>query len=197
MTNIQTSSNEIRQLLNNAQKILIASHIRPDGDAIGSCLGLGLALRAIGKTVTIVLSDGAPSTFHHLPGRKSIVRSVDPGTSFDLTISLDASDPERLGSAFGDRKVDLQIDHHITNVNFGKYNFVDSKSVATCAILGQHLSEWGLPLNDEIATVLLTGILTDTIGFQNIQYECRSLTDCCRFDGSWCKFTGHISSSTC
>ena len=123
MTQAQTSSNKIQELFKSAQTILIASHIRPDGDAIGSILGMGLALRELGKTVSIVLSDGVPSNFNYLPGRKTIVRSVNAKTNFDLTISLDASDPDRLGSAMGGREIDLQIDHHITNVNFGKYNF--------------------------------------------------------------------------
>lgn len=166
MTQAQTSSNEIRDLIKNAQTILVASHIRPDGDAIGSILGMGLALRELGKTVSIVLSDGVPSNFNYLPGRKTIVRSVNAKMTFDLTISLDASDPDRLGSAMGGREIDLQIDHHITNVNFGKYNFVDPVSVATSAVISKHLDDWALPVNAEIATVLLTGILTDTIGFR-------------------------------
>lgn len=166
MIQAQTSSNKIRQLIEDAKTILIASHIRPDGDAIGSCLGMGLALRQIGKSVSIVLTDGVPANFNYLPGVKSIVRSVKNDLTFDLTISLDASDPERLGIAMGGREIILQIDHHITNVNFAKYNFVDPLSVATSAIISRHLQEWGLPINAEIATVLLTGILTDTIGFR-------------------------------
>lgn len=170
-----TSHKAIKEKLSNANKVLLASHIRPDGDAIGSLLGMGLALEAAGKQVTMVLTDGVPANFRYLPGYEKIQRSVSLENEFDLTVSLDASDPERLGAAFGERKVGINIDHHVTNIMFGELNYVDPKSVATCAILAEHLPTWGLPVSSEVATSLLSGIITDTIGFRTSNMNPKAL----------------------
>jgi len=166
---------EIKSLFNNKDTFLIASHIRPDGDAIGSALGLGLALRNFGKDVTIYLADGVPSNFHHLPGSQTVIKSLDVHSSFDLVISLDSSDQERLGEAFSNKNVDLQIDHHVTNVNYAKINLIDPSAVATCAILAEFLPKWDLQISEEIATLLMTGILTDSIGFRTSNTTSKSL----------------------
>jgi phosphoesterase RecJ-like protein len=155
---------QIRQLIKGAGKILVASHIRPDGDAVGSLLGLGLALQGCGKTVSMVLADGVPASFRHLPGAPQITRKIQ-GT-FDTTIVVDASDLVRIGSAFTGQVIDLNIDHHITNLNFARINFVDSQAEATAAILATHLPEWGLEITEPVAKALLTGIVSDTIGFR-------------------------------
>ncbi|NPV78138.1 MAG: bifunctional oligoribonuclease/PAP phosphatase NrnA [Anaerolineae bacterium] len=154
----------IRGLLQNAQTVLVLSHIRPDGDAVGSLLGLGLALQHAGKEVTMVLADGVPSNFRHLTGSNQIVRRVNG--NFDLTATVDCSDIARTGNVLGERPVDLNIDHHITNQNFGKVNLVDSAAVATSAILAEVLPALGLPLNRPVAEALLTGLVSDTIGFR-------------------------------
>src|SRR5512136_465251 len=99
---------QIRQLINRAGKIMVVSHIRPDGDAIGSLLGLGIALQEGGKTVSMVLADGVPASFRQLPGAAQITRKVQ-GT-FDTTIVVDASDLQRIGNAFSGQVIDLNID---------------------------------------------------------------------------------------
>ncbi len=160
------TSEEIAALFQSANTFLITSHIRPDGDAIGSALALSLALRQKGKDVTIGLADGIPSNFKHLPASETVIKNIDPTQTFDRLISLDASDAERLGSIVTGRSIDLQIDHHITNVAFAQYNFVDPLAVATCAILAKNFHNWQLSISPQIATLLMTGILTDTIGFR-------------------------------
>ncbi len=163
----------IRRQLQEANRILIVSHIRPDGDAVGSLLGLGLALEAIGKDVQMVLEDGLPASFGFLEGSKRIRMRAEG--EFDLVISVDASDIERTGEALlnvrrsdgGDGSVpDINIDHHITNLNFGRYNLVETGAAATAEIIANHLDDLGLPLTLEIASALLTGIITDTLGFK-------------------------------
>jgi phosphoesterase RecJ-like protein len=114
---------EIRGLLQNANKVGLTSHKRPDGDAIGSVLGLGLALIEAGKDVQLVLRDGISHTFRHLPGADLIKRSFKE--ECDLYIALDCSDLERTGNTLEGRRVDLVIDHHITNEGFGTHNLVD------------------------------------------------------------------------
>lgn len=159
-----TLLSDIQTLLQNAQTVLVLSHIRPDGDAVGSLLGLGLALQDAGKDVTMVLSDGVPSNFRHLTGSNLITRR-DKGNS-DLIVTVDCADVARTGNILSERPVDLNIDHHITNQNFGKLNLVDPTAVATSAILASLLPELGLPLNRPIAEALLTGLVSDTIGFR-------------------------------
>lgn len=167
---------QIRELLHGAERVLIASHVRPDGDAIGSVLGLGLALEEAGKTVQMVLVDGVPANFRHLRGSERILRR--PDGAFDLFISLDCADRKRLGEPLqGLGKPHLNIDHHVTNERFGELNLIEAEAVATAAILTEHLPHWGLPITPAIADALLTGIVTDTLGFRtnNVTPHCLRL----------------------
>jgi phosphoesterase RecJ-like protein len=165
-------SQTIREQIQAAQRFLIVSHIRPDGDAIGSLLGLGMALIQAGKDVRMVLVDGLPQNFRFLPGSDQIHRGTGNLDSFDYVIVVDCSDLQRVGALangrplLGDRVPDLNIDHHITNLNYARLNLVVPEQVATAAIIAFNLPFWGLSYNQSIATALLTGIVTDTIGFR-------------------------------
>lgn len=151
--------------LHQAQRILLASHIRPDGDAIGSLLGMGLALAAAGKQVQMVSSDGVPSSLQHLPGSELIAYRAQG--DFDMLVVLDSSDLSRVGAALnGHREPDLNIDHHVTNLNFARLNLVDTSAAATAEMLAILLPQWGFPLDQASASALLTGMITDTIGFR-------------------------------
>ena len=155
----------IKERLEKARNVIIASHVRPDGDAIGSLLGLGLALRDVGKSVQMVLVDGVPSSFKHLEGSELIVK--EPTAEFDTFITVDSADFKRVGKPFENfGRPDINIDHHITNENFGKINLIEPEEVATAAILARHLPEWGYNITKSIAAALLTGIVTDTLGFR-------------------------------
>jgi len=155
----------IETALHAAQNTLIVSHVRPDGDAIGSMLGLGLALQAAGKTVQMVLSDGLPASFRHLPGSGQVKK--EPQAGFDLFITVDCADFRRVGKQFETmRKPDINIDHHITNERFGDLNLIEPEAVATAAILTDHLPKWGLEISRDVAANLATGIVTDTLGFR-------------------------------
>jgi phosphoesterase RecJ-like protein len=156
---------EIKERLGAAQKVLIASHIRPDGDAIGSLIGLGLALQNAGKTVQMVLADGVPSSFRYLEGSDQVRKEV--GGDIDTFIAVDCADFKRLGKPFQSMgPPDINIDHHITNERFGKINLIEGKAVATAAILTHYLPDWGYEINQPIAAALLIGIITDTLGFR-------------------------------
>lgn len=155
----------IRDRLKQAQRILIASHIRPDGDAIGGVLALGLALRERGKDVQMVLNDGVTPTFRHLPGSDRV--RTRPEGDHDLYLVLDCADPRRLGAALeACGQPDINIDHHVTNQAFGRVNLIEPEAVATCSILTRYLPQWDLPLTKAVAENLVTGIVTDTLGFR-------------------------------
>jgi bifunctional oligoribonuclease and PAP phosphatase NrnA len=155
----------IKDRLRAAQNILITSHVRPDGDAIGSMLGLGLALQNAGKTVQMALADGVPSSFRYLEGSDR-VRKI-PDRDFDTFITVDCGDFKRLGKPFQNfGQPDINIDHHITNERFGLLNLIEGQEVATAAILTSYLPTWGYEITRPIAAALLTGIITDTLGFR-------------------------------
>jgi bifunctional oligoribonuclease and PAP phosphatase NrnA len=164
MTN-DALNDQLREEFRRAGSILIVSHIRPDGDAVGSLLGLGLSLQTAGKQVQMVLSDGVPVSFRHLPGANQVLRKVQD-RSFDLAVVVDCSDLQRTGPALGGRAPDINIDHHVTNLNFARINVVLPEAQATAVILSEYLETWGLPVTEPVAKALLNGIVSDTIGFR-------------------------------
>ena len=161
----QGNTGAIKERLEKSKNVVIASHVRPDGDAIGSLLGLGLALRDSGKSVQMVLVDGVPSSFKHLEGSELILN--EPKEAHDTFITVDSADFKRVGKTFENfGQPDINIDHHKTNEKFGKLNLIESEEVATAAILARHMPEWGYNITKPIAAALLTGIVTDTLGFR-------------------------------
>ncbi len=167
LTKMKTSTLDetIRQQFAAAQQFVIVGHIRPDGDAIGSMLGLAHALRAAGKHVDCVLQDGLLEKYAFLPGSGEILTSVP--NSYDYLIVVDSSDIMRTGQVLdGLAAPDLVIDHHNTHDDFGKVEYVLPEVEATALILVDSLPKWGLTITREVATCLLTGLLSDTIGFR-------------------------------
>jgi len=155
----------IKELLAQAQSVVVVSHIRPDGDAIGSLLGMGLALRHAGKQVQMVLQDGLPEKYSFLAGADQVKRKIEE--PFDTLVVVDCSDLPRTGTVIAEEKQpDLVIDHHKTNLAFGRLNLIDPQAVATSAILAEKLPEWGLKIDKDVAECLLTGLVGDTIGFR-------------------------------
>jgi phosphoesterase RecJ-like protein len=147
-----------------ASRVVVVSHLRPDGDAIGAVLGLGLALQAQGRMVEFILADGLPSSYRHLPGSDLVRRTASQGPA--LRVVVDCSDMLRTGGALGDQPADINIDHHVTNEQFAGLNCVMAEEVATCAILAVKLPAWGLVIEHGVASCLLTGIIADTLGFR-------------------------------
>lgn len=167
------TENLIKQKIDQAQHIGVTAHIRPDGDAIGSVLGLGLSLQTAGKQVEMVLKDGVSNSFRHLVGSELIKRSFS--ADCDLYIVVDCSDLKRTGGVLDGKTVGIVIDHHITNENFAELNLVEPSSVATSAILAQKLPAWGYPITQDVARALMTGILSDSIGFRTSNTTSASL----------------------
>ena len=113
----------IKERLENAKSIVVAAHVRPDGDAIGSLLGLGLALQNAGKSVQMVLVDGLSASFRYLEGSELIVK--EPNGEHDTFITVDCADFKRVGKFFENfGQPDINIDHHKTNEKFGKLNLI-------------------------------------------------------------------------
>ena len=160
----------INEKINNSKSILILTHDNPDGDAIGSSLGLYNALKKMEKKA-IVYIPVPDKTYKFLPGYEDMLIGDGELDSkqFDLAISLDASDLERLGIAkdlFSSIEDTICIDHHITNQNFADINYVNAVASSTCENIMVVLAGMGIAVNKEIAECIYTGILTDTGGFR-------------------------------
>jgi bifunctional oligoribonuclease and PAP phosphatase NrnA len=169
--------------------VFVAAHIQPDGDCIGSALGLTWALRHMGKTVTVSLHDHVSKTFDFLPGYADITAKL-PGEE-QLYVYLDGSSADRYGPAFdparfGPRAA-IGIDHHATNTNFAPLNYVDVNAASCAEIVYRFVRALQVPLDTTIAQCLLTGIVTDTLGFRTTSTTTETLhiaTELVRAGGS-------------
>ena len=151
------------KLIADSSDIVVISHERPDGDAVGSLLALTLALKEKGKKVWPVLDEGLPKKWQFLPGADLVKAELPSGEH--LIVTVDAADLHRLG-ALDIRRVDVNIDHHPSNTQFGTINLVEPTSAATTVVLHRLFPGLDLPINVEIASNLLTGLITDTLGFR-------------------------------
>jgi phosphoesterase RecJ-like protein len=160
-----------------AETALIVTHLSPDGDAIGSLCGLGLALRQAGKAVTLACPDPVPEIYRFIPGSAEVVRELKPAGGFDLFVAVDCAELRRaggLGDAVG-RAPDLNFDHHVTNPGFADLNFVDPDAAATAEVLSDLLGPLGLSLTQPVAEGLLAGLVADTLGFRTSNVGMRTL----------------------
>lgn len=162
----------IEALLTDAKRVLVVTHISPDGDAIGSLTATGIGLLQLGKETTLVCDDGSPARFNYLPLVDKIQKHVDANNNYDLIIALDCGDMSRMGRAYADLPEPtvpiINIDHHVTNTRFGEVNVVDSDCVSTTEILYHLLPKLGVTITTPLATCLLTGTVTDTLGFRTV-----------------------------
>jgi len=162
-----------RQQLARAQRLLAITHINPDGDAIGSLVGFGLAVRALGKEVVLACADPVPENLKFLKGTAEV--TAKPTGDFDLVVVLDVSEASRMGGAHGGRAIDLLFDHHVTNSGFARFNFIDVTAASTAELVADLLEPLGLPLTQPVAEGLLTGLVNDTIGFRTLNTTTKSL----------------------
>lgn len=171
-----TAVEAIRSLVTASQHILLISHVAPDGDAIGSMLGLKWLLEAQGRSVIAANQDGVPTMLRSdqvAPGWQSVVQSPfkhgRSGDGYSLVVTLDCSDMQRLGSAYRSSLAGaplINVDHHITNLNFGTVNLVDPAASSTAEMVFRLADALGWPMGREAAQCLLTGIVTDTRSFR-------------------------------
>jgi phosphoesterase RecJ-like protein len=156
-------------LVADAGTILVLTHVGPDGDAIGSMLGLAHALRRQGKTVITAVDGGVPGDLAFIPGSESVHASLN-GAPVDLTIAVDCGDETRMGEvgqvALKSSAPLINLDHHGTNTLFGTANLVDLNTVAAAEGVLDWLDRLGFDLDQTTAHCLLTGIITDTLCFR-------------------------------
>jgi phosphoesterase RecJ-like protein len=167
----------LRQLIQAHERFLVISHVRPDGDAYGSTLGLALVLRALGKDVIAVNSDGLSSAFQFLPGSATLAATPGKAPETDRAIiAVDCADRKRLGPMFDlwNRVPDVNIDHHVSNPGYSALNLIDPVSPATAQVLFEIIEGLGWPLTADIASNLYVGLMTDTGSFRYRQTTART-----------------------
>ncbi len=170
-------SEQLQQLIDCAQRMFLIAHVDPDGDTIGSTLALARALRMMGKDCSVACDDLVPEALLFLPGTDAF--GTPQITGEDLIITVDVSDPDRLGNAY--RHVPsldtttVNIDHHVTNTMFAAVNLVRTEAAATAEIIFDLLLDWQIHVDALLATYLLTGIVTDTRSFSTSSTSPRTL----------------------
>ncbi|MEG1705107.1 MAG: bifunctional oligoribonuclease/PAP phosphatase NrnA [Clostridia bacterium] len=157
---------DAKKCIKNANNIYIVGHINPDGDSIGAAFSLYLSLKKLGKNAHVIMPK-CSDNFKFLPHIEDAVTYIKED-NIDLLIAVDASDISRLSISQEDiKKVNkiLAIDHHKRNNVYGDINVIDEICPATCQLMYEFLTYMKIKIDDEIATYLYSGILTDTGSF--------------------------------
>ncbi len=164
-----TTFEEIGQVLRGNQCFAILSHVRPDGDALGSQLALALSLQQLGKDVRIWNEDGMLEKYSFLPRAELLTKPPSTAIDVDVAVALDTAIQNRLGTtlaAVGSAKIWINIDHHRSNPGYGDLVIIDSSAPATGEIIFRLIKSQDLPFNHDIAENLFAAISTDTGSFQ-------------------------------
>jgi len=154
--------------LREAQTVCVVGHIRPDGDCVGSQLGLTLALQAEGKQVSCWNEDQIPQKYTFLDP-KGLFEQPKPGCQFDCVVATDAASFERLGTVgpcLADRKLFINIDHHESNTRYADLNWVSPREPSSGELIYRLLKVAKWPITRHIANCLFTAVSTDTGSFQ-------------------------------
>lgn len=156
---------EVLQHIERADRFVLTSHSRPDGDAIGSVLACSQVLREMGKRTEVVLRDGVPHIYKRLPFADSVVQSPLVPDDYETAIILECDSLQRTALAGLDGRFLINIDHHLTGQPFANINWIDPTACATAEMIFRLAREAGVPLSPEIATCLYTAVVTDTGSF--------------------------------
>ena len=156
---------ELVAALKAGRRFVIASHQRPDGDAIGSAMAMALALRAMGKEATVVTDAVPPVFLQPFPGVDGIQITTSVTSRYDAAVIMECGDLSRTGVAGLDRAPVVNIDHHPGNSSYGAINWIDESAAACGEMVCTLIDALGVPLTPEIATHLYLAVLTDTGSF--------------------------------
>ena len=165
-----THLSELGPLLASHERFVLLSHARPDGDAIGSQIAMKELLLSMGKEVRVLNEDGAPDNLRFLAGAREVEKSDGGAVEAEVVIALDTANRERLGArcleAVKEVPLWINIDHHISNENYGDYVYVNDRAAATGEIVFQLAMALDLPISDIARDALYVAVSTDTGSFQ-------------------------------
>ena len=155
----------LRSTIRAGERFVVSSHQRPDGDAVGSAVGLALALRAIGKTAEVVMDAPLPHFLQPFPHAGEIRITREVTESYDCALVMECSALERTGVSGLDRSTVLNIDHHPGNTRYGAVNWIDETAAACGEMVFTLVEALAAPLTPAIATHVYLALLTDTGSF--------------------------------
>lgn len=155
----------ILQALRDGEKFLVCSHSRPDGDAVGSMLAMGMLLRQMGKRVDLVAADRVPAVYRSLPGAKDIRHAMRVHGPYDAVVLLECDGLERTRLRGLERMYHINIDHHASGKEFGELNWIEREAASVGELVYRLVRAAGCVVTPEMATCLYTTLLTDTGGF--------------------------------
>jgi phosphoesterase RecJ-like protein len=173
-----STCDEIGKVLREHERFAILSHVRPDGDALGSQLALAVSLQQLGKDVRVWNEDGMLEKYSFLPRAELLTKPPPNAEDVDVAVALDTAIQNRLGTALAairSANFWINIDHHLSNPGYGDLVIVDPSAPATGEIIFNLIKSQGLPLNHDIAENLYAAISTDTGSFQYPKTSARTL----------------------
>lgn len=161
---------ETAELLKKGSRFLLTGHRNPDGDALGSALGLALALRAAGKEARVVMRDGWPSGYRVMPGIDEVAVSeslpADWPAGWDAILCMECPEPDRTGWPNLFAGTVVNVDHHPGNLRYGTVNLVDLPAAAVGEMIADLLDRLDWPITREIATNIWVSLVSDTGSFK-------------------------------
>jgi phosphoesterase RecJ-like protein len=156
---------QVVELIEHKDRFAITSHVRPDGDSLGSSLGLYWLLRALDKDVEVIMRDAAPHSYEQLPGASAIRVTPSVDRAYDAVFVIECSDIDRPGLVDLEKQFVVNIDHHSTTELFGTINWIDSTASAVGEMIYNLCKATGVRVTKEIAECVYTALLTDTGSF--------------------------------
>jgi len=170
---------DVAEVLRGAQRITAFCHENPDGDTLGAGIAIAIAAERLGKQAEVVCVDPPPPFLAFLPGVERVRRA--PGLEPDVAVVVDAGELSRIGAVATEQAAWLararivNIDHHVSNPGYGEAVWIDAEAAATCEMVTLLLAELGVPLDAELATALMAGIVQDTHPFAHPNATPRTL----------------------
>jgi phosphoesterase RecJ-like protein len=156
---------QVVELIENKQNFAITTHVRPDGDGIGSSLGLYWLLKSLGKNAEVIACDEIPGAYQELPGVEDIRRVKAIDKQYDAVFIIECSDAFRPGITDLEKEFTVNIDHHATSEHFGTINWIDSTASAVGEMIYNLCKAIGGRITTEIAECLYMALVTDTGSF--------------------------------
>ncbi len=156
---------QVVELIESKQRFAITSHIRPDGDGLGSSLGLYWLLRALGKEAEVITRDSVPYSYRKLPGAAHIRVTPEVDRDYDAVFVIECSDITRPGLIDLEKQFVVNIDHHATSALFGDINWIDATASAVGEMIYNLCKAIGVRVTKEIAECVYTALVTDTGSF--------------------------------
>jgi phosphoesterase RecJ-like protein len=168
-TSIEHAFRAVVELIRDRERFIVTAHRNPEGDALGSSIGLGIALAEMGKQAIIYNADPVPRVLRPFPGADRVVNSLAEARSGDTLIVCDCGELERVGEEALSRRDEFRLvnlDHHVSSKGFAEVSYIDPSAPATALLVYRLLNGLDHPISADVATNLLCGLVTDTGSFR-------------------------------